>query len=137
MEVIVKTRCRRCRCLIDYGNTYCDRCKSATLKENKKGLKNKRVEATTKSGAWKSVRGQILLRDKSCILCRNRDNYFNIRNLQVHHIIKRVNDESLIYEPKNLVTLCRQCHDEIEELPVAKQIELLGEYKKEIDYTLL
>lgn len=133
----MKTRCRRCRVLIDYGNTYCDKCKSATIKANKEGLKNKRVEATTKSGRWKAVRHKILLRDKCCVLCFKRDKYVNIRNLQVHHIIKRVDDEALIYEPSNLVTLCRNCHEEVELLPIAQQRELLGDYQKEIDYTLL
>ena len=128
----MKTRCSRCRTLIDYGNTYCERCYSVIIKAKKDGLKNKRVEATTKSARWKEVRRRILLRDKCCILCLNRDNYINMNKLQVHHIIKRVDNEDLIYEPSNLVTLCRTCHEEVELLPPNKQKELLGEYNKEI-----
>lgn len=133
----MKTRCSRCRTLIDYGNTYCDKCYSAVIKSKKDGLKNKRVEATTKSARWKEVRRRILLRDKCCILCLNRDRYINIHNLQVHHIIKRVDDESLIYEPSNLVTLCRNCHEEVELLSSEKQRKLLGDYNKEIDNNFL
>lgn len=128
----MKTRCRGCRTLIDYGNTYCDKCYSAVIKAKKDGLKNKRVEATTKSARWKAVRQRILLRDKCCILCFNRDKYVNLHRLQVHHIIKRVDNEDLIYEPSNLVTLCRDCHEEVELLSPDKQRELLGNYNKEI-----
>lgn len=133
----MKTRCRGCRSLIDYGETYCDKCYSAVIKAKKDGLKNKRVEATTKSSRWKAVRRRILLRDKCCILCLNRDKYINLHNLQVHHIVKRVDDEDLIYEPSNLVTLCRNCHEEVELLPPEKQKELLGDYNKEIDNNFL
>ena len=52
-------------------------------------------------------------------------------------LIKRVEDESLIYDPSNLVTLCRSCHEEMEKLSVKEQRDLLGEYKKEIDYSIL
>lgn len=128
----MKTRCSRCRTLIDYGNTYCDKCYSAIIKAKKDGLKNKRVEATTKSSRWKAVRRRILLRDKCCVLCLKRDNYVNMKNLQVHHIVKRVDNEDLIYEPSNLVTLCRNCHEEVELLSPEKQKELLGDYNKEI-----
>lgn len=128
----MKTRCSRCRTLIDYGNTYCDKCYSAVIKSKKDGLKNKRVEATTKSSRWKEVRRRIVLRDKCCILCLKRYNYVNMKNLQVHHIVKRVDNEDLIYEPSNLVTLCRQCHEEVELLSPEKQKELLGDYNKEI-----
>lgn len=133
----MKTRCVKCRRLIDYGNSYCDTCYSNLIRENKKSLKNKRVEATTKSSMWKAIRRQVILRDKCCLLCLRRRGYYELRSLQVHHIIKRIEDESLIYDPSNLVTLCRSCHEEMEKLPVKKQRELLGDYEKEINYSIL
>lgn len=134
----MKTRCCRCRALIEYGNTYCDVCKPKVIKQNKSGLRNKEIESTTKSSRWKSLRKKILLRDKCCILCKNRDGYFNLKRLQVHHIVKRVDDESLIFEPSNLVTLCRDCHEEVEKLSPTEQKKILGTYDKElISYFLL
>lgn len=133
----MKTRCVKCRKLIEYGNSYCEKCYSTLLKVRKNSTKNKRIESTTKSAQWKAVRRQVLLRDKCCVLCLKRRGYFELRTLQVHHIIKRVEDESLIYDPSNLVTLCRSCHEEMEKLSVSKQRELLGEYKKEISYSIL
>ena len=133
----MKTRCVKCRKLIEYGNSYCDVCYSNLLKTRKNDVKNKRVEATTKSGLWKAVRRKIILRDKCCLLCLKRHGYYELRTLQVHHIIKRVEDESLIYEPSNLVTLCRSCHEEMEKLSVKEQRELLEGCIKEIDYSIL
>lgn len=129
---IVKTRCCGCRCLIDFGNTYCDKCKSVVIKRNRS--KNKEIEATTKSGRWKAVRLTILRRDKCCVLCFKRHGVYNLKNLQVHHIEKRVDRPDLIYEPTNLVTLCRDCHEEVELLSPHQQIELLGGKIPEIDY---
>ena len=133
----MKTRCAKCRKLIDYGNSYCDKCYSTILRDRKNSVKNKRVESTTKSAQWKAVREKVILRDKCCLLCLKRRGYFELRALQVHHIIKRVEDESLIYDPSNLGTLCRSGHEEMEKLSVKEQRDLLGEYKKEIDYSIL
>lgn len=127
----MKTRCRACRKLIEYGNTFCSECKSKVTKERKTGLKRKDIEATTKDSRWKSVRMKVIQRDKCCLLCLKRG-YIEYRTLQVHHLIKRVDDVNLIYEPSNLVTLCRSCHEEMEKLPLVEQKKLLGDYNKEI-----
>lgn len=132
----MKTRCRQCRKLIEYGNTFCDDCKSKVTKERKKGLKDKNVEATTKNSRWKALRLKIIQRDKCCILCLRRG-FIEYRTLQVHHLVKRVEDTSLIYEPSNLVTVCRECHEELEKLPLLEQKKLLGDFDKEIDFRLL
>ena len=132
----MKTRCRRCRKLIDFKNTFCDDCKAIITKERKTGLKNKNVEATTKSSRWKSLRMKIIQRDKCCVLCLKRG-YIEYRGLQVHHLVKRVDDETLIYDPNNLVTVCRNCHEELEKLPLLEQKKLLGDFNKEISFRLL
>lgn len=138
---MIKTRCRRCKKLIEFKTTYCKECnvKVNSLKKNSLSLKNKEVEATTKSARWKSLRAEIIRRDKGCcVLCFQRK-IITYRTLQVHHIVKRINDPSLIYEPSNLVTVCRSCHEEIEELSPAKQRALLNLEKskeEEIQYLL-
>ena len=133
----MKTRCHGCRKLIDYGKTYCDDCLKKIVKNRKSGLKRKDVEATTKSAAWKKVRRKILMRDKCCILCL-LNKHIEYKNLQVHHIVKRVDDMSLVYDPKNLITLCRTCHEKCEKMSVKKQQELFKNYlnDKIYDFTL-
>lgn len=136
----MKTRCRSCRTLIDYGNTYCDKCEESYNKKRKQYTTERTKEADkyTKTATWQSLRKEIIIRDKGCcVLCfiRGRIEY---RQLQVHHIVKRVDDISLAYERSNLVTLCRCCHEEVEKLSPARQRELLGikEVKKETAFLL-
>ena len=131
----MKARCNNCRTKIDYGHSLCDKCKSKYIKDKKQGLKIKDAEKHIKSSRWKKVRQQILLRDKCCILCFRRGN-FEYRQLQVHHIVKRTDDITLAYEPSNLVTLCRTCHEEVEKLPPSKQRELLNYKPKEMEFYL-
>lgn len=134
----MKTRCNRCRKLTDYGNTYCKDCQSIISSErNKLRSKDEEIEATTKSSTWKNLRKQILMRDKNCcVLCFKRG-YITYKSLQVHHIVKRIEDKSLIYEPTNLVTLCRTCHEEVEKMSVKQQRKLFGEVKELATYNLL
>lgn len=134
----MKTRCNRCRKLTDYGNTYCKECQVIiSSKRNRERTKNLAIEATTKNSIWKSLRKQILRRDNNCcVLCFKRG-YITYKTLQVHHIVKRVDDESLIYEPTNLVTLCRNCHEEVEKMSVKQQKKLFGKLGGLITYDLL
>lgn len=135
---MIKTRCRRCKTLIDFKTTYCKDCNTKINNAKKESLRNKEVEATTKSSRWKSLRAEIVRRDGGrCVLCFKRG-FITYRGLQVHHIVKRVDDTDLIYEPSNLITVCRDCHEEIEKLSPKKQRELLGlkEPIKEINYLL-
>lgn len=129
----MKTRCKICRKLIEFREHYCEQCKKNYIKKSKESLKNKDAEKSIKTSRWQSVRRQVLLRDKCCILCFKRG-YLEQRTLQVHHIIKRVDDLTgdNIYNTDNLVTLCRKCHEEVEKLSVDEQKKILGDYKKEI-----
>lgn len=109
-----------------------------------KQKRKERTEATkeadkfTNTSRWRSLKDHIKRKDKGvCRLCFNRS-YVEYRSLQVHHIYKRSTHPQMAYEPSNLVTLCRNCHEEIEEMPVSKQCELLKMEipKEEIHYLL-
>lgn len=133
----IKTRCNRCRKLIEYGNSHCPECASFLLKKRKEGIENKYVESTTKSARWKRVREEVIRRDKgNCVACllKGRITY---RKLQVHHIVKRVDNVDLIYEKSNLVTLCRECHEEFELMSPSEQLRILGDFNKEETHYLL
>lgn len=131
----MKTRCNKCRKLIDYGNSLCSECNSKVTKERKKNLKDKNADKHIRSYRWKKVRVQILLRDKSCVLCKRRG-FISYKELSVHHIVKRTDDITLAYEPTNLVTVCPTCHEELEKLSPAKQRQLLGDEIKGIGFYL-
>lgn len=123
----MKTRCAGCRALIEYGNTYCDNCYKNKIEKNKQTqrAKLKKADDTLKTPQWKATRSRVMERDNFCCrLCLLR-NYVETRTLQVHHIHKRVDRPDLTFNESNLVTLCRTCHEEVEKLPPAKQLELL------------
>lgn len=133
----MKTRCKNCRKLIEFRTTYCDSCKKIKDKEKDKTIKTKKADSFLKTKTWKAIREKVILRDNGCCQLCIRNNFIEYRNLQVHHIIKRADDESLVYELDNLVTLCRSCHDKIEDLPIAKQREMLGKINEIETYRLL
>lgn len=123
----MKTRCRGCRTLINFGKTYCDKCETIFKKERKKYTTERVKEADkfTKTATWQSLRKEIIRRDGGvCKLCFLRGK-IEYRKLQVHHIVKRVDDLSLVYNRENLVTLCRECHEEVEKLSPSKQRAML------------
>lgn len=136
----MKTRCRNCRAKIDYGKTYCSKCleKVKKLKKQYTTEKVKEADKYTKTATWQSLRKEIIRRDKGCcVLCLLRGK-IEYRQLQVHHIVKRVDDITLVYERSNLITLCRTCHEEVEKLPPYKQRELLNiEQPKEKEISFL
>lgn len=67
------------------------------------------IKLTTKEKkVWKDVRELVLLRDnKTCQVCRRTN--IKPRALSVHHILPR-EFRDLIFDYKNLITLCSNCH---------------------------
>lgn len=64
------------------------------------------------SAKWKKIRNYILTRDfYMCKICGE------INCDTVHHIIEltpiNINDANITLNPDNLITVCKQCHDEI------------------------
>lgn len=131
------TRCRRCRTKIAYGDTYCDKCKQYVIKKNKESLKDKKADDLLKTQRWRNLRADIIRRDKGCCVLCLKNKIVSYKRLQVHHIVKRTQDINLAFEPTNLVTLCRECHEKVELLSVEQQKELFGEIAELETYTLL
>ena len=98
----------------------------------------KEADKFTNTSRWRSLKIDIKRRDRGvCRLCFNRG-YVEYKCLQVHHIYKRATHPELAYEPSNLVTVCKKCHEELEEKLVSKQCELLkiDIPKEQINYLL-
>lgn len=136
----IKTRCRKCKTKIDFGKYYCEECE-AIVKSERNAHKNKKINSSSKisSRKWNKTRQQVIVRDNGiCVLCFLKHNRIFSKALEVHHIVKRIDDPSLMYDLDNLVTVCRECHEELEKLPVKKQKELLGikEKDKGLDFSL-
>ena len=78
---------------------------------------------------YREVMSKIKKRDgKKCQMpgCKKR------RRLQVHHIRRWADSPSLGFDPYNLITLCRGCHDSIKDkeshyIPVLSEIAATNE----------
>ena len=67
------------------------------------------------SRAWQRKRKAILERDAYlCKLCLYNRTLTN-KDLEVHHIIPIKKNPELKLEERNLITLCRACHDLVED----------------------
>ena len=82
------------------------------------------IDCNEKFYDWVLLRADIIIRDNfTCKMCKRHFKY-NLSVLTAHHIISRKNNGS--DDPKNLMTLCKHCHD------IAELYEL--DYKQIIDY---
>lgn len=69
---------------------------------------------------WQKKRLEILSRDKfTCKLCRDKETM-----LHVHHKEYWKNTEPWDYPNTNFITLCRHCHEEVEECKIRNNGEL-------------
>lgn len=79
-----------------------------TLKRSRREDEATRARA---SNAWK--RKSFEVREKAlfcCEVCRDQENYYNYKNIEVHHIIKLVDDVEGLLDDLNLVALCPAHH---------------------------
>lgn len=132
----MKTRCRGCRTLIPFRETYCDNCKQKFNARRKDGLKDKQADDLLKTSRWRKTRADIIRRDGGvCQRCK-KNGILAFKGLQVHHIVKRTQDMSLAFEHSNLVTVCRECHEIVELMTVEQQRALFGELESGLDFRL-
>lgn len=92
------------RCKMNKTSIYITKCKNCLNFEPKmnKGINkvsNKRIFVT------KETYNKVYERDKGrCRLCGSSQ-------IQLHHVVYRSEDKSLINEPSNCIMLCAKCHD--------------------------
>ena len=94
-----KIKCKITKEYIDY-RVDCKNCSELNL------VANKGINRVSKNRIFvkKEIYEQVYERDKGkCKLCGNN-------NIQLHHIIYRSEDKSLINEPNNCIMLCIKCH---------------------------
>jgi len=66
----------------------------------------------TKTKPWKDWREAVFERDGfTCQICRKKGGYLN-----PHHIIPKSHDFSKVFNKRNGITLCYDCHTSIREL---------------------
>lgn len=71
-----------------------------------------KVHEFYRSYAWNKMRSAVLYRDHyECVKCKKKGLYE--RATTVHHVVYALVDPKLALEPDNLISLCRECHEEI------------------------
>ncbi|WP_342045976.1 HNH endonuclease [Bacillus sp. OTU530] len=73
------------------------------------------VDRFRKLSAWRHKKQPYIMeRDKRlCVVCM-REGRYTFRDIQVHHIVPLVEDMSLGLDNYNLISLCREHHEEAE-----------------------
>lgn len=66
-----------------------------------------RANGIALSGAWRDTRKVKLLQNPICESCKS------CIATEVHHIVERTKDPSLMHVQSNLLSVCNQCHLEI------------------------
>lgn len=105
--------CSRCgrihpdgECSVHYVRNY---------KKEYKGSENRTEEQRFRSTTqWQRKRWQILQRDGFCCRLCLYNHKIETHGLQVHHIVKMRENQSLRLEDTNLITLCPECHSIVE-----------------------
>lgn len=124
----IVTRCLKCKVKISHGESYCDKHKPTKthFRNHQKKLNIKEDEKGKMSGRrWRELRERVISRDLGCCRFCLINGYGESKNLEVHHLLKRVDREDLIYDMDNLVTLCATHHRMLEDLPYEEQLRLL------------
>ncbi|WNM51534.1 HNH endonuclease [Staphylococcus phage S-CoN_Ph10] len=92
---------KQCICQVNNSNEYSKQYYEQN-KERKKQLNSKR---------WKTLRERIIKRDGGmCNRCWVSLNVIETKDLQVHHIKPRSEYPELMYDPNNLITVCKTCN---------------------------
>lgn len=86
-----------------------------------------------KDPRWQKKRLEILNRDS--FICKSCGD--NEKTLHVHHLVYINNNQPWEYEDKLLITLCEDCHQEIEERQKTQCEELLYLFKSKIPDSFL
>jgi 5-methylcytosine-specific restriction endonuclease McrA len=77
------------------------------MREYQRNEKNNPLKTTK----WTKLRKHVLARDKYlCQRCLYKYNRFNSSELQAHHIKSRKNYPELVYDERNILTLCKTCN---------------------------
>lgn len=91
----------KCNCHVKQDNEY-SKSYYENNKERKKQLNSKR---------WKELRERTIKRDGGfCNRCWVLLNIMETSQLQVHHIKPRSEHPELMYDPDNLITVCKTCN---------------------------
>lgn len=110
--------CKYCHQRYDFDSLEEHECEQMIIarKEREKRHREKLGEArkVINNRKWRAFRKDIILRDGGyCQRHYIKFGKYVFDNLEVHHIIPRVDHPELAFEEDNVITLCRDCNLEM------------------------
>lgn len=93
------------------------RCPSKAEARNGYGRRTKDTEERRLRRTYAWTKKSISIRQRDNYLCRfclEKKHKINNKMLEVHHIVPLKEDKNLWLEDRNLITLCKQCHEDAE-----------------------
>lgn len=134
-----KTICSQCGKIVEADKDHeCTHKDEKRLEYNRKKReyyhKNKETLKPLMTKRWKDFRIHIIKRDGThCQRCFVKYNIINSSELQVHHIKSRVHYPELMFDDKNVVTLCKTCNIQ---LGINDVLDFEYEIKEKEDFML-
>jgi 5-methylcytosine-specific restriction enzyme A len=107
----MRSRKVSCSCgkIIPEG-TKCS-CKKKAKRDYMREYQRNDKDNPLKTTRWNKLRRHILRRDGYlCQRCLNKFQLLNSNELQAHHIKSRKNYPELVFEERNILTLCKTCN---------------------------
>lgn len=110
--------CRFCGQKYDFDSEVEHECEQmiAYKKQQEKKHRDNLGEArkVINNSRWRAFRKRIILRDGGyCQRCYIKFHRYVFDDLEVHHIIPRVENPEMAFEESNVITLCRACNLEM------------------------
>lgn len=111
MRKMNRTRMKTCSCgkIIPEGSK-CE-CKKVAKRDYMRQYQRNEKDNPLKTARWTKLRQYVLKRDGYlCQRCLHKYGKLNPIELQAHHIKSRKNYPDLVFEERNILTLCKTCN---------------------------
>lgn len=94
---------------------------------------NREASKVHHSNKWTKLSLRVRERDKFlCVYCLKHDKRINTSGIEVHHIVPIESDSDKAYDSDNLISLCREHHEQAEKGLIDKStLEALAKQQEE------
>lgn len=107
----MKNRLKICSCGKRIPDTESCDCKRAKKRDYQREYQRKDKNNPLKTARWNKLRKEILKRDGHlCQRCLHKYGLLNASELQGHHIKSRKDFPELVFDKRNVITLCKTCN---------------------------
>ena len=92
-------QCSRCCAVTETTNSLCDLCAG----------KQADVSRRYRTQRWRVMSERVRREHARCQRCKERE------STETHHIVKALDDPEKFFDPWNLMAVCRECHNALDD----------------------